>query len=72
MIAGTLRFFDAKRGFGFIRPDDGAPDVFAHISVLKKAGVAEPQEGMRLLIEIGPSRDGRPRAVLVSAEEGAR
>ena len=38
--SGTVRRFDTARGFGFIRPDDGSPDVFVHISAVKRAGLA--------------------------------
>jgi CspA family cold shock protein len=45
-MLGTVKFFDFKRGFGFIEPD-GGPDVFLHVSALRAAGINALQEGAR-------------------------
>lgn len=64
MSTGTVKWFNATKGFGFIAPDDGGKDVFVHISALEQAGIAGIDEGQRIDYELKPSRDGR-----VSAED---
>jgi CspA family cold shock protein len=57
MATGTIRWFDAARGYGFIRPDDGSGDVFVHISAVEKAGPGELREGQRVTYSLqGVSR----------------
>ena len=62
MANGIVKFFNAQRGFGFIRPADGSKDVFVHISAVERAGLASLQEGQKLAYEIERSRDGRVSA----------
>ena len=45
MKAGTVKFFNTTKGFGFVQPDDGSTDVFVHITALQKAGLAGLNEG---------------------------
>ncbi len=52
MLTGTVKFFDANKGFGFIRPDSGEPDVFVHISAVERAGLRTIVEGQKLSFEI--------------------
>ncbi|MBR0907026.1 cold-shock protein [Bradyrhizobium liaoningense] len=61
MLAGTLKFFDDTRGYGFIAPDDACGDVFVHVKAFKQSRIV-PEKGMRLGFEFGPTKDGRPRA----------
>ena len=59
MASGAVKWFDARKGFGFITPDLGPRDVFVHISALSAAGIAELVPGDRLEFELAQSGDGR-------------
>lgn len=48
MITGTIKFYDANRGFGFIQPDDGQKDVFVHATALERAGISSLNEGQKV------------------------
>jgi CspA family cold shock protein len=48
MAQGTVKWFDASKGFGFITPDDGTPDVFAHFSSIEGSGYRELTEGQKV------------------------
>lgn len=52
MTAGTVKWFNATKGFGFIQPDDGSADVFVHISAVERAGMASIVEGQKLGYEV--------------------
>ena len=52
MAIGTVKFFDARRGFGFIQPDDGAKDVFVHRSAVENAGMNLLREGQRVQFDV--------------------
>jgi CspA family cold shock protein len=52
MITGKVKWFNATKGFGFIKPDNGEPDVFIHISALKRAGVEHLDEGQEVNFDI--------------------
>ena len=52
MSTGVLKLYKHDRGFGFIKPDDGGPDVFVHPSALERAGIQNVQEGMRLSFDV--------------------
>ena len=56
MAIGTVKFFNATRGFGFISPEDGAKDVFVHISALERAGMSTVSEGQRLSFDVVSER----------------
>lgn len=62
MTTGTVKWFNSVKGFGFIAPDDGAPDVFVHVSALERAGIAALNEGQKLEFEVVAGRDGRSSA----------
>ncbi len=59
MFAGTVKWFNRKRGFGFIEPDGGGDDAFVHISAIKKAGLNNLIDGQRVEYELAPLADGR-------------
>jgi cold shock protein len=61
--SGTVKFFNAMKGFGFIQRDDGQPDAFVHISVVERAGMPRLNEGDRLEFEIEVDRRGKYAAV---------
>ena len=52
MTTGTVKWFNATKGFGFIQPDDGGKDVFVHISAVERAGLYELKEGQQVSFEI--------------------
>ena len=51
MATGTVKWFNATKGFGFIQPDDGGNDVFVHISAVERAGMSSLNEGQKLSYE---------------------
>jgi len=63
MTTGTVKFFNSTKGFGFIQPDDGAADVFVHISAVERAGMRTIVEGQKLSFEIvKDNRSGKSAA----------
>ena len=60
----TVKFFNAERGYGFIKPDDGGRDVFVHVTAVERSGIGELNEGMRISFETEPDKRGKgPKAV---------
>ncbi|MCU0820528.1 MAG: cold-shock protein [Beijerinckiaceae bacterium] len=57
MTTGTVKWFNATKGFGFIQPDDGGVDVFVHISAVERAGMQGLNEGQKIAFET--MRDNR-------------
>jgi CspA family cold shock protein len=61
---GTVKFFNNEKGFGFIKPDDGAKDVFVHISAVQASGMSDLAEGQKVTFDVEPDRMGKgPKAV---------
>lgn len=61
---GTVKFFNNDKGFGFIKPDGGAKDVFVHISAVQASGMSELAEGQKVTFDVEPDRMGKgPKAV---------
>jgi CspA family cold shock protein len=66
MNTGTVKFFNATKGFGFISPEDGGKDVFVHVSAVEQAGMRSLNEGQKVHFEIKPDLKGA-KAVNLSA-----
>jgi CspA family cold shock protein len=56
MSSGTVKWFNAQKGFGFIAPDDGGADAFVHISAMERAGISDLQEGQKVAYELVADR----------------
>ena len=68
MSNGTVKWFNAQKGYGFIQPDDGSKDVFVHISAVERAGIGNLREGQKLSYELERGQQGRTSAVALKAE----
>ena len=62
MATGTVKWFNAEKGFGFIAPDEGGKDVFVHITALREAGLESLQDDQKVSYELQSGRDGRSSA----------
>jgi len=62
MTNGTVKFFNATKGFGFIQPDDGSKDAFVHISAVERAGLSGLAEGQKVSYSLETGRDGKVSA----------
>ena len=62
MANGTVKWFNATKGFGFIEPEGGRKDVFVHISALERAGLSTLADGAKVSFDIEAGRDGRESA----------
>lgn len=56
MGTGTVKWFNAAKGFGFIQPDDGGADIFLHISAVERSGLSRINEGQKLSFELEQDR----------------
>ncbi|MBT8004385.1 MAG: cold-shock protein [Rhodospirillales bacterium] len=62
MATGTVKWFNAAKGFGFIEPDGGGSDAFVHISAVEQAGMSGLAEGQKVQFDLEPGRDGKSAA----------
>lgn len=62
MPQGSVKWFNATKGFGFIEPKDGGKDVFVHISAVERAGLRTLNDGQAVSYELETGRDGRASA----------
>ena len=65
MATGTVKWFNAAKGYGFIQPDDGGKDVFVHASAVEAAGMPPLKEGQKVNFEVSMER-GKPAAANLS------
>jgi cold shock protein len=56
MATGTVKFFNAQKGYGFIVQDGGGPDIFVHISAVERAGMATLDQGQKVSFDVEPDR----------------
>ena len=62
MAMGTVKWFNPTKGYGFIQPEMGGPDVFVHISAVEKAGLSTLTEGAKISYELSTGRSGKTSA----------
>ena len=62
MATGTVKWFNATKGFGFIQPDDNSKDVFVHISAVERAGLGGLNEGQKVSYDVQAGKDGKNSA----------
>jgi CspA family cold shock protein len=66
-MQGTVKFFNATKGFGFIAPDDGSKDVFVHISAVQGSGLDGLSDNQKVSFDTESGKDGRVSAVNLKA-----
>jgi CspA family cold shock protein len=64
MASGTVKWFNAQKGFGFIQPQDGSKDVFVHVTAVQAAGLRSLNEGQRVTYDITTERGKQAAANL--------
>jgi CspA family cold shock protein len=68
MASGTVKFYNGQKGFGFIQPEDGGPDVFVHATALEAAGIYTLNEGQKVTFEVIADRGKTKAANLAVAK----
>jgi CspA family cold shock protein len=68
MATGTVKWFSAERGYGFITPDGGGKDVFVHVSAVEQSGLRALTEGQKVSYEVVNDRRGLKAVNLASSE----
>ena len=68
MPTGTVKWYNAQKGFGFIQPDDGVKDAFVHVSAIERAGMGDLTEGQKISYElVTDKRSGKMSADMLKA-----
>lgn len=67
MAQGTVKWFNTQKGFGFIQPENGGPDVFVHISAVERAGLRGLNEGQKISYDVESDRGKMAATNLVAA-----
>jgi CspA family cold shock protein len=67
MSQGTVKWFNAQKGYGFIQPDDGSKDVFVHISAVERSGIGNLNEGQKVNFDLERGQQGKTAAVNLKA-----
>ncbi len=62
MATGTVKWFNAAKGYGFIEPEDGSKDAFVHISAVERAGLSTLNEGQKITYELQAGQNGKTSA----------
>jgi cold shock protein len=71
MPSGTVKWFNATKGYGFIQPDGGTKDVFVHISAVERAGLSDLREGAKVTYDVVPNK-GKESAENLRVRDGER
>jgi len=66
MANGTVKWFNATKGFGFIAPESGGKDVFVHISALERSGMTSLADNQKVTFDVEAGRDGREAAINIA------
>ena len=70
MTTGTVKFFNADKGYGFIEPDDGSKDAFVHISAVERSGMSTLTEGQKISFDlVADQKSGKMAADNIKAAE---
>jgi cold shock protein len=67
MSEGTVKWFNAQKGYGFIQPSDGSKDVFVHISAVERAGLSALNEGQKVTFDLEQGQRGKTSATNLRA-----
>jgi cold shock protein len=62
MSTGTVKWFNATKGYGFIEPEDGSPDAFVHISAVERAGLRTLNDGQKVSYDLEAGQNGKSSA----------
>ncbi len=67
MTVGTVKWFNAQKGYGFIQPEDGSKDVFVHISAVERSGLGSLNEGQKVSFDLERGNQGKMSATNLQA-----